>query len=155
MRTCAAPQLPDAGTGFAPDTTSMAWIFAVLAYFGVDWRAGVFTGCLVALSSTAIVVKLVMGGGDMSTGEGQASLAILIFQDLAVVAMVLIVPMLAGSGGTALDLGIALSKAGAIVAVVLLAARRLMPPLLEAVARTCSQEIFLLSVVSAGMKLLK
>jgi CPA2 family monovalent cation:H+ antiporter-2 len=126
----------------------VALVTGVLALFGVDWRTGVFTGCLVALSSTAIVMKLLMGGGDVATQEGQASLGILIFQDLAVVAMVLLVPMLGGAGASGWELGFALAKAAGIVALVLVTARRIMPWVLEAVARTCSQEIFLLSVVA-------
>jgi CPA2 family monovalent cation:H+ antiporter-2 len=125
----------------------IAVVTSGLAALGVDWRTGVFTGCLVALSSTAIVMKLLMDRGAVSSDEGQAALGILIFQDLAVVAMVLLVPMLGGTDASALDVGVALLEAAAIVAVVLVAARKIMPRILEAVARTCSQEIFLLSVV--------
>lgn len=126
----------------------IAVVTGALALFGVDWRVGVFTGCLVALSSTAIVMKLLIDAGDTGSQEGQAALGVLIFQDLAVVAMVLLVPLLGGeAGGSVWGIALALAKAALIVALVLFAARRLMPPLLEAVARTCSQEIFLLSVV--------
>lgn len=120
----------------------------VLALLGVDWRAGLFTGCLVALSSTAIVLKLLMSRSETDTPGGQAALGILIFQDLAVVAMVLVVPMLGGEGGSAAGVAWAFAKAGAIVATVLVVARRVMPPVLEAVARTCSQEIFVLAVMA-------
>jgi CPA2 family monovalent cation:H+ antiporter-2 len=123
-------------------------VTGLLSALGVPWRAGVFTGCLVALSSTAIVMKLLMERGGMNSTEGQAALGILIFQDLAVVAMVLLVPMLGGMGGGATDIGLALVKAAGIVVLVIVAARRVMPRILEAVARTCSQEIFLLTVVS-------
>lgn len=126
----------------------IALVTGLLSLAGVDVRTGVFTGCLVALSSTAIVMKLLSSRGEMGTPEGQSALGILIFQDLAVVAMVLLVPMLGGTGATAAEIGLALVKAIVIVAVVLLVARRLMPRVLEAVARTCSQEIFLLSVVA-------
>ncbi len=122
-------------------------VTAILAAAGISWQVGVFTGFLVALSSTAIVMKMLMTRGGMETEQGQAALGVLIFQDLAVVAMVMLVPMLAGMGGSAGDIGLALVKAAAIVAVVLVAARRVMPRILEAVARTCSQEIFLLTVV--------
>jgi CPA2 family monovalent cation:H+ antiporter-2 len=75
-------------------------------------------------------------------------LAILIFQDLAVVAMVLVVPMLGGGGGTGAGIAWALGKAVAIIALVVVVARRVMPRVLEAVARTCSQEIFVLTVMA-------
>jgi CPA2 family monovalent cation:H+ antiporter-2 len=126
----------------------IAIVTGVLAALGVGWRAGVFTGCLVALSSTAIVMKLLMDRGEVSTDTGQASLGILIFQDLAVVAMVLVVPMLGGTISSGAEIAVALGKAAVIVAVVLVAARRIMPVVLEAVARTCSQEIFLLTIVA-------
>lgn len=127
---------------------TVAAVTLLLLAFGVDWRLGVFTGCLVALSSTAIVLKLLEGEGATDTGVGSTSVGILIFQDLAVVAMVLLVPMLGAGGGSALGLLGALVTAGAIIALVLTLATRVMPRILEAVARTCSQEIFLLSVVA-------
>lgn len=116
---------------------------------GVSWPAAVFTGLLVALtSSTAIVLKLLADRNEMETLHGQAGLGLLIFQDLATVAAFFLVPILAGQGGTAGEIGVALLKAAAVVAAVLLLARRLMPPVLERVARTCSPEIFLLTVIS-------
>jgi monovalent cation:H+ antiporter-2, CPA2 family len=116
---------------------------------GVSWPAAVFTGLLVALtSSTAIVLKLLADRNEMETLHGQAGLGLLIFQDLATVAAFFLVPILAGQGGSPGEIGVALLKAGAVVAVVLLLARRLMPPVLERVARTCSPEIFLLTVIS-------
>jgi CPA2 family monovalent cation:H+ antiporter-2 len=119
-----------------------------LALIGVPWSVGLFTGFLVALSSTAIVLKILADRGETNTSYGQVSLGLLIFQDLAIIVMVLLMPMLAGRGGRPMDLLAALGKAGAIILLVLVVARRLMPPLLERVARTCSPELFLLTVVS-------
>lgn len=120
----------------------------LLLPFGVPWQAGLFTGFLVALSSTAIVLKLLGQRGEAGTEAGQGSLGILIFQDLAIVVMVLLVPMLAGQGGSAMDVLIALGKAGLIIVVALVGARRVMPLVLERVAKTCSQELFLLSLIA-------
>ena len=120
----------------------------ILALFGVPWQAGVFTGFLVALSSTAIVLKLLGSRGEQNDPHGQVGLGLLIFQDLAIIVMVLLVPMLAGTGGSALEIGWALVKAGIVIAAVLLGARRVMPAVLERVARTCSQELFLLTVIA-------
>jgi hypothetical protein len=64
------------------------------------------------------------------------------------VAAFFLVPILAGQGGTAADVGVAVLKAAGVVVAVLVLARRLMPPVLERVARTCSPEIFLLAIVS-------
>ena len=70
---------------------------ALLLPFGIDWRSGLFTGFLVALSSTAIVLKLLADRNETATAHGRIGLGILIFQDLAVVVMVLLVPMLGGT----------------------------------------------------------
>ncbi|HSP97762.1 MAG TPA: cation:proton antiporter [Candidatus Dormibacteraeota bacterium] len=135
------------GGGLQVVSASLAML-ALLAAFGVDWRAGLFTGFLVALSSTAIVLKLLADRLETNSPHGQVALGLLIFQDLAVIVMVLLVPMLAGGGGSAGAIGWALGKAGAIIALVLIVARRIMPPVLEQVARTCSPELFLLSVIA-------
>ena len=121
-------------------------VTAVLAALDVDWKVGVFTGFLVALSSTVIVLKLLGDRGETGADHGRVGLGLLIFQDLAIIAMVLLVPALAGRGGSFADVVWALAKAGLIIALVLTIARRLMPPVLERVALTCSPEIFLLSV---------
>lgn len=120
----------------------------VLLLFGVDWRVGIFTGMLVALSSTAIVLKLLGESGETNSEPGQIGLGLLIFQDLAIVLMVLLVPTLGGSGGSSLEILWALAKAGIIIALVLLIARRIMPKILEMVAKTCSPELFLLTVIA-------
>lgn len=121
----------------------------LLSLFGVDWRIGIFTGFLVALSSTAIVLKLLGESGETNSEPGQIGLGLLIFQDLAIVLMVLLVPTLSVSGGgSALEIVWALTKAGIIIALVLLIARRIMPRILEMVAKTCSPELFLLSVIA-------
>lgn len=126
---------------------TVAAVTGLLALFGVSWQVGVFTGCLVALSSTAIVLKLFEDKGGTASPIGNVSLGVLIFQDLAVVVMVLLIPMLGEGGGSATGLVWALLKAAGLIVVVLTLATRVMPHVLEAVARTCSPEIFLLSVV--------
>jgi monovalent cation:H+ antiporter-2, CPA2 family len=126
---------------------TLAITTGVLTLAGVDWHNAVFTGCLLALSSTAIVMKLLSDRSETNSPAGQASLGILIFQDLAVVAMVLVVPMLGSGGGGGLAIVWAFVKATAIIAVVLTLARWAVPRFLEAVAKTCSREVFLLVVI--------
>jgi CPA2 family monovalent cation:H+ antiporter-2 len=123
-------------------------ILGIVALVGGDWRTGLFSGFLVALSSTAIVLTILADRGQTNTTRGRLALSVLIFQDLAVVAMVVVVPLLSpeASGGSG-DLVRALVTAVAVVAVVLVLARRLMPPLLERVAALCSPEVFLLAVL--------
>ncbi|THF67773.1 potassium transporter KefB [Deinococcus sp. Arct2-2] len=127
---------------------TVAAVTGALAAFGVGWQSAVFTGCLIALSSTAIVMRVLAERGQTGARTGQVALGILIFQDLAVVLMVLLIPMLAGQGGGLAGVALALAKAAGIIVFVLVAARRLVPPIMEVVARTCSNEIFLLTVVA-------
>ena len=131
-------------------------VLVIFLFFGIPWQIGLFTGFLVALSSTAIVLKLLGSRGETNTEPGQASLGILIFQDLAIIVMVLLVPMLAGEAGSPMEIVYALGKAGLIIVVALFGARRIMPWILERVAKTCSQELFLLSLIAIcfGMALL-
>jgi CPA2 family monovalent cation:H+ antiporter-2 len=127
---------------------TIAAVAGVLLLFGVSWRIGFYTGALIALSSTALVLKVLGDRNEVTSPKGQLTLGILIFQDLAIVALVLIVPMLAGGAGSAMGIVKGLGTAAVIVVLVIVVARRIMPPILERVARTCSQEIFLLTIIA-------
>ena len=127
---------------------TIALVAGILALFGVSWPAGIFTGCLVALSSTAIVLKLLADRAETDTPAGQLSLAVLIFQDLAIVAMVLLVPILGGQGGTFFEVAVALGTALGLVGAVLVLARQAVPWLLHKIALTRREELFLLTVVA-------
>ena len=127
---------------------TVAVVAGGLAAFGVGLATGVYTGFLVALSSTAIVLGLLAERAETDTPAGRLAVAILVFQDLAIVAMVLAVPILAGEGGTPGEIALVLSKAALLIAGVLVLARRGVPWVLEHVARTRRQELFLLTVVA-------
>lgn len=120
----------------------------VLLALGVPARPAIFTGMLVALSSTALVLGLLSSRGESSEEHGNASVGLLLFQDLAIIPMVLLVPALGTSGGSIAEIAGALGIAIAIIVLVLVFARRLMPAVLEVVARTCAPEIFLISVIA-------
>lgn len=136
------------GGGAIQVLSSTAVVTGIVLALGKDWKTAVFSGLLVSLSSTAIVLKMLADRRTTGSPSGRVAVSFLIFQDLAVVAMVLLVPMLGGEGGGALDLVWAFTKAIGIVVAVLVASRTLMPKILEAVAKTCSNEIFLLSIVA-------
>lgn len=135
------------GGGLQVGTTVVITV-GVLLLFGVDWRTGVFTGFLVALSSTAIVLGLLSERAETDTPSGKLSLGVLIFQDLAIIAMVLVVPLLGGDDQTPLDLVIVLGRATAVIVGVVFFARLVVPRILEWVANTRRQELFLLTVVA-------
>jgi CPA2 family monovalent cation:H+ antiporter-2 len=125
---------------------TVAAVTLLLALFGVEVRAGLFTGCLVALSSTTIVLTVLGDRAETGTPTGQFMLAILIFQDLAVIAMVLLVPLLSGGSGSMGEILGSMGRAAIIVAGVLIAARKAVPWALERVAATGRPELFVLTV---------
>ncbi len=129
------------------------FVTLLIVYFievglGADRGTAIFLGFLMALSSTAIVLKLLQERAEIDTPHGRTTLAILIFQDIIVVPMMLITPMLAGGTG---DLGESLmllaAKGLGVVVLVFLCARYVVPVLLFQVARTRSRELFLLTIV--------
>ncbi len=108
----------------------------------------IFLGFLVSLSSTAIVLKLIQERGEVDTPHGRTTLGILIFQDIIIVPMILITPLLAGQTGMlSHTLLLLLGKALFIILMVWLGAKWIVPKILYHIARTRNQEVFLLSVV--------
>ncbi len=136
------------GGGGAQVLLTTALVVVVLALLDVPLRPAIYTGLLVALSSTALVLSLLSERGEVSEEHGNASVGLLLFQDLAIIPMVLLVPALGTSGGSIAEIAAAMGIAVAIIVAVLVFARRLMPPMLEVVARTCSPEIFLITVIA-------
>ena len=115
---------------------------------GYPMGEATFIGCLVALSSTAIVLKLLQERAEIDTPHGHTALAILIFQDLIVVPMMLLIPLLSGKAGdNTPSLLLPMAKGLGIIAIVLVSARWLVPQVFYHVARTRIRELFLLSVV--------
>jgi CPA2 family monovalent cation:H+ antiporter-2 len=115
---------------------------------GRTFGESLFIGFLVCLSSTAIVLKLLQEKAEMDSPHGQTSLAILIFQDLIVIPMMLFTPLLAGMGGEiGQSLLILFAKGAGVIVLVILSAKWIVPQLLYQIARTRSRELFLLTVV--------
>jgi monovalent cation:H+ antiporter-2, CPA2 family len=129
-------------------------ILTALLVTGVAYLLGrpvneaVFFGFLFALSSTAIVLKSYIDRAEIDAPHGRAGVGILLFQDLSIVPMMLMIPILSGREGTspakiALTLGIAV----AAIAVIIFAARTVVPYLLYHIVRLRSPEVFIISVV--------
>src|SRR6266480_120534 len=107
--------------------TVLATLAAGLAFLG-NWRVSLFLGFLIALSSTAIVLKVLTDSGEIDAPHGRLATGVLIFQDLCVVPIMLVLPFLAGkSEGGGLGLVLALGKAGLVVIGVVIAARTIVP----------------------------
>lgn len=120
--------------------------------FGLSVKAAIFWGMLLSLSSTAIVLKATADRRESDTLHGRSAIGILIFQDLAVVPMMLMTPFLSDQGTE--DMGKilwTLVQSLALVLTVVIAARVFVPRLLEHIVRTRSRELFLLTVVVLGL----
>ncbi len=122
---------------------------ALAAGLGLAWPVAVLVGFLVALSSTAIVLKGLADKGEIDTPHGRLATGMLIFQDLCVVPMMLVLPYLAGGSGGA-GVAWALTKAGLVVAGVLVLARTVVPRALSEIVKTRSRELFLIAVILVG-----
>lgn len=108
-----------------------------------DWRLAFIVGCTLALSSTAVVLRLLAERREMSTGFGRASLAVLLFQDLVVVPLLVIVPLLSTPGGAmASGIGIALAKAAAALVIIVVVGRFLIRPIIRLIVGTRLKEAF-------------
>ena len=128
---------------------SIALAAAVMQLFNYSLGQSVFIGFLIALSSTAIVLKLLQDKGEINSPHGKVVLGILIFQDIIVVPMMLLTPLLTGEvENIGLKLLLMLLKGILVIIVVLLSARYLVPKLLYSVVQTRSKELFILSIVA-------
>ncbi|HXV14811.1 MAG TPA: cation:proton antiporter, partial [Candidatus Krumholzibacteria bacterium] len=123
-------------------------VFAWAVAAGVEVPRAILFGLLASLSSTAIILRLLQERAELSSPHGKGTMAILIFQDIAFVPMMLVIPFIAGIGGENpwREVGILVLKVAIIWLVIGLAAPRLAPRVLTRIARTQSNELFLLSI---------
>ncbi|MDJ0867912.1 MAG: cation:proton antiporter [Myxococcota bacterium] len=117
-------------------------VAAAARALGLDWPSALVLGALVALSSTALVMRLLSERGEVDAPHGQTAVAVLIFQDLCIVPFLLLLPILAGAGAQAL--GLELGRAALALLVFVLAARFGLPLVIERAARLRSPELFTL-----------
>lgn len=134
--------------GFLQVALTIGIVFGLAIVWDFPWRQALFMGFLVSLSSTAIVLKLLQQKGEHNAPHGRIALAILIFQDIIVVPMMLLTPLLSGQeqAGQA-SIWVLLLKAIVVVVAVLYGASYLIPRILRAVALTRNRELFILTVV--------
>jgi CPA2 family monovalent cation:H+ antiporter-2 len=127
-------------------------VFAWQAIFGqpweMSWRGAVVLGGAIAMSSTAIVVKLMAERLELETEHGRRVMGVLLFQDLAVVPLLVLIPALKSPPEELMTaMAWALLKAGALLTVLLVGGQRAMRWWLTLVARRKSEELFILNLL--------
>jgi CPA2 family monovalent cation:H+ antiporter-2 len=128
--------------------TIAAWYFIQTHYVGDSASVSLALAMIIALSSTAIVLKMITDRAELDTLHGRTSVGILLFQDLCVVPLMLMIPLLANSAETSsTDFAAAFGKAFAAVAGIFFLSRLLVPRFLSAVARMGSKEHLTLLVI--------
>jgi monovalent cation:H+ antiporter-2, CPA2 family len=135
--------------GLVQVVLTIALVAGIAALLGETLPRAIFWGFVFALSSTAIVLRALAERRELDAPHGRFIVATLIFQDLCVVPMVLIVPVLAPDGtGGGLQILRALGLAALVVIVTLVVARQLVPRALALVDASRSREVFLLAILA-------
>jgi len=115
--------------------------------FSLPWEQGLALGGVLAMSSTAIVSKMLSERDELGSDHGRLILGILLFQDLAVAPLIIFVPALAQSAGLGEALLHASLKAALVLALILVLGQRLMRPWFHWIAQAKSAELFMLNVL--------
>jgi CPA2 family monovalent cation:H+ antiporter-2 len=125
-------------------------VAAVVYYLlGNTLQESIFVGFLFSLSSTAIVLKILQDRNEINTKQGKNALAVLIFQDVIVVPMILFTPLLAGEDKeVSTEVISLLIKSVIVVVLTVISAKYIVPPLLHEIAKTKSKELFLLTTIT-------
>ena len=134
------------GGGLQVGLTIVA-VLAVAMALGESLPRGLFYGFLVAMSSTAIVLRALAERQETDAPHGRLIVGALVFQDLSIVPLMLLVPVLAGRGGQVSDILLALGKAFVLVVGTVFLGRHIIPRLLGLVAASRRRELFVLAVL--------
>src|SRR4028118_1529313 len=117
----------------------------------LGWVESVWLGALISLSSTAVVLKTLGERGVLSTLSARVMVGMLIVQDLAIVPLLTVLPVLEDVSESLPELGLALLKAAAFLVAMLFLGSRVLPLILSRLATWGSRELFLVSVVAIGI----
>jgi len=130
-----------------------AWLSG-LAPAGLDWRGGLALGSALAMSSTALVSKLLSERHELETEHGRRVFAVLLFQDLALIPLLIVIPALGGGDEHwVISIGWALAKAAVLLVVLLRFGPTLMQGWFMQVARQRSHELFTLNILLVALLL--
>ena len=115
--------------------------------YKMEWSGAIFVGFMTALSSTAVVLKILQERSELTSNYGRTVLGILIFQDIILIPLLLFTPVLGGeTSGKGSEVLLLMGKATILIGLVYVGNRWLMPKLLTLIAHTKNQELFLMSI---------
>ncbi len=123
-------------------------LFSGLALFFYELNLSIFISLIIALSSTAIILKYLLDSGEIDSPHGKIVTSILIFQDLFAVFMTPFTPLFMGSSFNLTNFLVKLVNSSLIVTFVVLASRKLVPSILFLIAKTKIRDLFIISVLS-------
>lgn len=130
-------------------TISLVLFLVVAMFLGQSFASSLTIGGILALSSTAIVIRQLSESGGMKKKSGQLSVAVLLFQDVAVVPLLIVIPLLAQGGDSSFLLALlfALVKGVFVVSLLMFSGKWLLPRLFNLVAQVRTDELFVLTTL--------
>jgi CPA2 family monovalent cation:H+ antiporter-2 len=142
------------GLGGAQVVVSMAVSMALAKLAGLDWPAAFVIGSALTMSSTAIVSKILAERVDLNSRHGRLSIGVLLFQDIAVVPVLVLIPALGLANNNLMDvLGLAMLKAAAMLLFLFTIGKWLINPWFNLVASQRSRELFVMNVLMVTLLL--
>ncbi len=127
---------------------SMALALLIPSWWELEWQTALALGGVMAMSSTAIVIKVTAERSELETEHGKRVVGILLFQDLAVVPLLILIPALGSEPDTLVwEIGLAVLKAAALLLLLLTGGQRLLRWWLRMVVRRKSEELFMLNLL--------
>src|SRR3989441_2561387 len=146
---------PVFGLGGAQVLATGAVLAALALAFGFSWQAALVAGFGLAMSSTALVLASLAERKQLATRHGREAFAVLLFQDVSVIPLRALLPLLSDSGTHAAGGWMAAAKGLSVIAVVIISSRIVVRPVLKAVASYGGREVFtaaaLLLVIGAAL----
>lgn len=136
------------GFGGLQVVVSILIVISIALLAGQTWQSGLILGGILAMSSTAIITKVLAEQTQLHSAHGRQIMGVLLFQDLAVIPLLVLIPALALSGEQiAIEIGTALLKAAAALVAILILGQRIMRSLFHLIAAQKSSELFVLAVL--------
>lgn len=137
------------GVGAAQMCLSTLILAGIGFFLGQNITGSLIIGASIALSSTAIVIKTIDEQGKLNTQRSQVAVSILLFQDLAVVPLLIIIPLLSASSEVSIGTAIIISLVKGVIVVLLLLSigKWLLPRIFNEIAKTKTDELFVLSTI--------